>query len=228
VAVHGVRLMAELRRLNGELQRSREGLVLAREEERRRLRADLHDDLGPTLAALAMAAGKAGRLVPRDPDAAVRQLDELRDALRARVGDIRALAYNLRPPALDDLGLLAAVRDRAANLSDAPGGLAVRVEADEPLPALPAAVEVAAYRIAQEALANVARHSGARRCTVRLRAADGLLILEVADDGAGVADGSRAGIGVRSMRERAAELGGTLAVGAAPGGGAVLRVSLPI
>lgn len=227
VAVHGVRLMGELRRLNAELQHSREGLVLAREEERRRMRADLHDDLAPTLAALAMAAGKAGRTVRHDPDAAIRQMDELRDALRARVGDIRRLAHNLRPPALDELGLLGAVRERAASYAGGADSPEVWVEADEPLPALPAAVEVAAYRIVQEALANVARHSGARRCTVGLRAVGGWLELEVADDGRGVAVDARPGIGVRSMRERATELGGSLAIAGRSGGGTLLVARLP-
>jgi signal transduction histidine kinase len=218
VAVHGVRLMADL-------QRSRESLVLAREEERRRLRRDLHDDLAPALAGLALTAGAAAGLIFTDPEKAAALVRELDQAIRAAVGDIRRLVYDLRPPALDELGLVAAIRERAAQY-DGPD-LLVLVEADE-LPALPAAVEVAAYRIAQEALMNVARHAGAQRCHIRLALAEDGLRLDITDDGVGLPETYTAGVGLRSMRERAAALGGEFRAGRSASSGTHVHVRLPV
>lgn len=201
VAAHGLRTLADL-------QRSRERLVLAREEERRRLRSDLHDDLAPALAALALHADAAGELLERDPAAAARLVSGLQTALRHSVAEVRRLAYDLRPPALDDLGLVEAIRDRTAQFSRSGAGLQVRVEVIGDLPPLPAATEVAAYRIIQEALMNVHRHAEASCCHIRLAIIDGLLELEVKDDGMGLSETYPPGIGLRSMRERAAELGG--------------------
>ncbi len=152
-AVHAVRLTAEL-------QRSRERLVLAREEERRRLRRDLHDELAPTLAGLGLTAASVDRLMPTDPGRAQEVARTLHSAIRSATGQIRHLAHDLRPPALDELGLLDALRERVAHYDivdhhdDAPRPR-VAVELDTALPSLPAAVEVAAYRIVQEALMNV-------------------------------------------------------------------------
>ncbi len=221
VAVHGVRVMSDLRR-------SREGLVLAREEERRRLRRDLHDELAPTLAALGLTAATVGELIPADPKAAASANDKLRTAIRATVGDVRRLVYDLRPPALDELGLVEAVRERASRL-DGGEGLRVTVEAPEELPALPAAVEVAAYRIVQEALTNVSRHARASTCTVRLACPEGRsLTVEVTDDGVGLPERSRGGVGLHSMRERAAELGGTCEISPASPSGTRVLARLPI
>jgi signal transduction histidine kinase len=214
VAVHGVRVMADLRR-------SRERLVLAREEERRRLRRDLHDELAPTLAALGLSAATVGELIPTDPKEAAYANEKLRAAIRATVGDVRRLVYDLRPPALDELGLLEAIRERASRYVGGvgdDGGLRATVEAPEELPPLPAAVEVACYRIVQEALMNVSRHARASSCTVRLActtespSSRAFLTIEVIDDGVGLPDHrppqGGGGVGLRSMRERAAELGG--------------------
>jgi signal transduction histidine kinase len=202
VAVHGVRVMADLRR-------SRERLVLAREEERRRLRRDLHDELAPTLAALGLDAATVGELIPTDPKEAAFANEKLRSAIRATVGDVRRLVYDLRPPALDELGLVEAMRQRASRLGVGDEGFLATVEAPDELPPLPAAVEVAAYRIVQEALTNVSRHARASACTVRLACADGrTLTIEVTDDGVGLPDTPEGGVGLSSMRERAAELGG--------------------
>ncbi len=241
-AVHGVRLTADLQRLTTELQRARERLVLAREEERRRLRRDLHDDLAPTLAALALTAATAGDLIASAPARAEVLVTALRASLRATVGDVRRLAYDLRPPTLDELGLVAAIRERAAQYdghhrlddgADLPDGLRVAVEAPEHLPPLPAAVEVAAYRIAQEALMNVARHARARGCVIRLApgvadAGARQLLVEVTDDGVGVPEGHRAGVGLRSMRERAAELGGTCTIERLTPAGTRVSARLPL
>src|SRR3712207_4649906 len=150
----------------------------------------------------------------RDPDAAEELLLELKADAQDAVADIRRLVYGLRPPALDDLGLLGALRESAAQYSAK--GLSVSVEAPERLPPLSAAVEVACYRIAQEALTNVARHAEASTCTVSLAIDDtSVLRLEVRDNGRGIPDPQensslRTGVGLTSMRERAGELGGSL------------------
>jgi len=216
VAAHAVRLTAELQQVALELQRSRERLVVAREEERRRLRRDLHDGLGPTLAALALSASAVPDLISANPTAAASLAKQLEADIRTTVGEIRRLIHGLRPPALDELGLAGAVRDRAAQLtshqqSSAAPSLRVTVEAPERLPPLPAAVEVAAYRIVEEALTNVSRHAQARMCAVRLALTD-VLEVEIADDGIGIPTERRAGVGLLSMRERAAELGGACVI----------------
>ncbi|HEU5098271.1 MAG TPA: histidine kinase, partial [Roseiflexaceae bacterium] len=216
IAVHTVRLTDDLRALTRDLQRSREQLVVAREEERRRLRRDLHDDLAPSLAGLAFTASTARDLVATDPSAATTLLDDLHAGIRAVVGEIRRLVYDLRPPALDEFGLVAALRERAAQYSDqaradAQTSLHVDVEAPERLPPLPAAVEVAAYRIVQEALMNVVRHAQAHTCHIHIALTDGLQV-EILDDGVGVPEQYQPGVGLRSMRERAAELGGSCVI----------------
>ena len=148
------------------MQRSREQVVVAREEERRRIRNDLHDDLGPRLAATALQLENAAELVRDDPGRAVQVLERATGYLRGGVADVRRIVDDLRPAALDELGLVQAVREQAARLGE--HGLAASVEADGDLTALPAAAEVAAYRIAAEAMTNVARHAGARHLRVRL------------------------------------------------------------
>jgi signal transduction histidine kinase len=232
VAARAVRLTAELQQLAGDLQRSRERLVVAREEERRRLRRDLHDGLGPTLAALALSASAIPDLIPANPSAAAALATQLEADIRATVGEIRRLIHGLRPPALDELGLAGAVRDRAAQLASRPRGglvpgLQVTVEAPERLPALPAAVEVAAYRIVEEALTNVACHAHAHTCAVRLVLTDALEV-EIADDGVGVPTERPIGVGLLSMRERAEELGGDMRVEPQPNGGTHVWARLPI
>src|SRR5262249_41935305 len=188
--------------LSADLKRSRERLVTAREEERRRLRRDLHDGLGPALAAQTLKVGAARALYGRDPAAADRLLGELERDIAAALADIRRLVYNLRPPALDELGLCAAIRECAAQYhANGASTLRIRWGAPEHLPSLPAAVEGAAYRIAQEALANVVRHSDAHACRIRLALGE-LLELEIADDGVGLPDRRRLGVGLTSMRER--------------------------
>jgi signal transduction histidine kinase len=214
-AVHALQLTEGLKRLTGELQHARERLVLAREEERRRLRHDLHDELAPTLAALSLTSARAADRLSSDPENARGLLRTLRDGLRACVGDLRRLAYDLRPPVLDELGLLAAIQERAAQFSS-DAGLEVTVRATEPLPPLPAAVEVATYRIVLEALMNVVRHARASACSVFLSVEpldDGeVLQVTITDDGVGIASEARSGVGLVSMRERASELGGACAI----------------
>lgn len=218
VAVHAVRLTADL-------QLSRERLVTAREEERRRLRRDLHDGLGPALASITLKLDAARNLLVRDPSAADALLVDLKKQTQTALTDIRRLVYELRPPSLDELGLLSALREQAEQyISD---GLQITIDAPEPLPALPAAVEVATYRIVQEALTNVVRHAQAHSCIVRFTLGHSLKV-EVRDDGRGIAAGQRAGVGLTSIRERAAELGGTCEIETAPTSGTRLYVQLPL
>lgn len=213
--------------MTAALKRSRERLVAAREEERRRLRRDLHDGLGPRLAGLTLRIETLrDRLAEDEHVAAI--LSDLAERTRDAVADVREVVYGLRPPALDDLGLIASVRETAAHYG-ADGALRITVTAPDALPPLPAAVEVAAYRIVQEALTNVVRHSGAHRCDVTL-AFDPVtrsFLVTVDDDGSGIDTEARAGVGLMSMRERAGELGGTFTVDAGSYGGTAVTAVLP-
>lgn len=211
--------------LSHELQQSRERLVLAREEERRRLRRDLHDGVGSALAGLALHAGNARKALPDRPAEAERWVRPLEEGIRVTVADVRRIVDDLRPPALDDLGLAGAIRQRAAAIY--PASEVVDTLGPEPLPA---AVEVAAYRIATEALANVARHTSAERVMISLATTGPppLLRVEVRDDGPGLPAHVQPGVGLRSMRDRAEELGGTCRLLPATGGGTVVRAELPL
>jgi signal transduction histidine kinase len=228
VAVHAARLTEEAVRLSADLQRSRERLVSAREEERRRLRRDLHDGLGPQLASLTMKAEAARDLQGSAPDRSDALLQEITTQAQEALSDIRRLVYGLRPPALDDLGLLGALKAQVTHGDH--NGLRVTVEAPGELPVLPAAVEVATYRIVQEAVTNAARHAQARHCTVGIAPdeAANVLRLEVTDDGRGISDDRLAGVGLSSMRERAEELGGRCEVEALPSGGTSVWAMLPL
>jgi signal transduction histidine kinase len=218
---------ADAVRLTGELQRAQERLVGAREEERRRLRRDLHDGLGPLLGGVSLALAGVRHRLRGDPAAAERMLQRLEEQLQTATGEIRRLVDGLRPPALDELGLVSALRERAAHFQQGPAGLSVTVEGPDALPPLPAATEVAAYRIALEALTNAARHAHAHRCVLRL-AVDGALELQVCDDGRGIPAGHRAGVGLASMRQRAREVGGACTVDPEPGGGTRVTARLPL
>jgi signal transduction histidine kinase len=216
-------------RLTADLQRSRERLVTAREEERRRLRRDLHDGLGAQLAGLTVQAGVLRSMIGRDPAAADELAAELRAELRTAIADIRRLVHDLRPPALDELGLAGALQRLAEQIGA--DGTALRVEVRaEHLPPLPAAVEVAAYRIVQEALTNVVRHAGPATARVAVRHSPGQVAVEVVDDGRGAAPGDQGhgGHGIAGMRERAALYGGTLEAGPLPGGGFRVAATLPV
>jgi signal transduction histidine kinase len=220
VALHAVLL-------SQELQRSRERLVAAREEERRRLRRDLHDGLGPTLTAVTLKADAARSALATQPDRTEALLAGLRADAKQAIGDLRRVIYDLRPAALDELGLLGALREQVDRFDR--DRVATTLQAPAVLPHLPAAVEVAALRIVTEALTNIARHAHARHATIRL-AVDGELCIEVRDDGAtatGAEQAWRPGVGLVSMAERAAEVGGTLQAGPTPTGGRV-QASLPL
>ncbi len=219
-----VAVAVRARSLSEQLQRARERLVVAREEERRHLRRELHDGLGPGLAAQRLKLGTARAcLAVGDTDAAARMLGELDAEMGRSVHTVRAVAYQLRPPVLDELGLLAALRAAA----DAPAPPRVSMSVADVISELPAALEVAAYRITGEALTNVRRHAQAGICEITLRTTDAALVVTVSDDGCGMPPDLRPGVGLTSMRERAEELGGQLAVGARPGGGTRIVATLP-
>jgi two-component system NarL family sensor kinase len=212
--------------LTEDLRASRERLVTAREEERRRLRRDLHDGLGPSLAAIGMRAGAAESLLRDDPERAARLLTELQAEISTAVADVRRLVDALRPPAIDEVGLVGALR-LAADRLESPGAPRLDVDSEGPLPTLPAAVEVAAYRIGTEAMTNAVRHAGAETCSLRLVGGSDLTVV-VEDDGHGLPVKLRSGVGLVSMHERAAELGGECRVEPRPGGGTRVVARLPI
>lgn len=241
--IKSVKVSLELKLLAADLQESRERLVLAREEERRRLRNNLHDDLAPRLASLALTAAAAEELLVTDMNATKTILTELRTTIRSTVSEIRSMVHDLRPPALDELGLIGAVKERISDVSSpiqrsqkwgSLPDLALNLDVPDVLPALPAAVEVAAYRIVTEAIVNVVRHSKASTCQVSLMMEEqtSMLRLEVRDNGIGLGANIRrdqvSGIGLQSMRERAEELGGSCKIENASQGGTQLVALLPV
>lgn len=242
--VNNADMLQGMRKLTEDLQESREKLVLAREEERRRIRNNLHDDLAPKLAGLALKAATARKYVDKDPTQAIAMLDTLSQTIRSTVQDIRGLVNNLRPPALDELGLIGAIRARLDDLaqpsqtsSGEPGAgqLHFQLESPTSLPSLRAAVEVAAYRIATESIVNTVKHANATVCRVRLEVTElQKLLVEITDNGVGVAHrpawsgASGGGIGLLSMRERAAEIGGEFGIERLDTGGTKVWALLPL
>jgi signal transduction histidine kinase len=203
-----------------QLQLSRGQIVTAREEERRRLRRDLHDGLGPALAGVALTLQAAQNT---GGPAAGELVSGAREQIEDVVGEIRRIVHELRPPILDDLGLAAAIRAHADRLAP----LTVKLDIPDPRVPLSAATELAVYRIATEALTNVVRHAHADNCHVTLHSDRDRIVLEVSDDGRGLDPGADPGVGLRSMRERAAELGGHVKLGRASLGGLAVAVRLP-
>jgi signal transduction histidine kinase len=191
-----------------DLRRSRERLIAAREEERLRIRRDLHDGLGPTLAGLNLQASSLTTLISQNPESAKDVVREFKGEIRKAIAEIRQLVHDLRPPSLDELGLAGALKQLGEKLNHPL--LQVRFDILD-LPDLEPALEVAIYRITQEALTNVVKHASAKTVTVRLNMTE-RLELTITDDGQGFPEEYRAGVGLRSMRERAEELGGTLRI----------------
>ncbi len=221
-AVHALQLTADL-------QHARQQIVTGREEERRRLRRDLHDGLGPSLAATLLKLGSARALLSQRPDMTDKLLAEMETDIETTLTDVRRIVYDLRPPALDQFGLVGALSAHAEACSS--GTLTARVDAPEDLPPLPAAVEVAAYHIGREGLTNVVRHAEARHCTLRLwvdAQNHDRLHLTLQDDGRGFAADARSGVGLAAMRERAEELGGTCRIVGDIGGGTTVTAVLPL
>src|SRR3954462_7892236 len=236
IARHGGAVL-HTARLLGDLRQSLDRVLYAREEERRRLRAELHDSVGPMLAGISLGLHAAGRVMRTDPDQAEVLVNHLEQELQSAIGEVRRLFETLRPPALDQLGLVPAIREhidilatRLRSDEDSPAKILFGFEHFGDLVSLPAIVEVAAYRIVCEALTNVVRHSAASSCTVTLARDHQFkgLRVEIVDDGVGISGVRGRGVGLGSMRERAAELGGTLVLDAPPEGGTRIVARLPI
>lgn len=214
-------------RLTLDLQRAREQLVLAREEERRRLRRDLHDGLGPALAGhLLRLDVLAGR--PHNDATTAADIDALRSDLRETMNEVRRVVEGLRPPALDELGLVGSLHQVVDRLTS--GTTTTVAIATDELPNLPAAVEVATFRIVTEAVTNVVKHAHATTCRVELAARHGRLRVVVSDDGrAAQSSGAAAGHGLQTMKERAEELRGRLTVSRGPDRrGTIVVAELPL
>lgn len=215
-------------RLMSDLKESRQRLITAREEERRHLRRELHDGLGSILASLSFNLDAAYNLLGQNPAATGSLLKELKGQTQAAINDVRRLAYDLRPPVLDELGLAASLQAYVKGLN-CPPDLRIKFEIPDPLPALPAAVEAATYRISIEAINNAVRHSGACNCVVAIApGAIKRLEVEITDDGNGLPTPWHTGVGILAMRERAAELGGTFMIESNPGHGTQIAVTLPL
>lgn len=221
-----VATVIDLEQANAALDAARSRLVDIRQEERRVLRRDLHDGLGPALAGIRLAVTAALNLRDRDAETADRMLHEVAGELQRRSEDIRRLSRSLLPPALDDGDLGTALRHLAERFTSDELTVTATVDADLDLP--PSA-QIALYHVASEAVLNVHRHAGASRCDVVLRQRPGHdVLLLVSDNGRGVQDAEAAGIGWRSMRERAAELGGSVEVATPESGGTRVSVRIPV
>ncbi|MDQ3849074.1 MAG: histidine kinase [Actinomycetota bacterium] len=214
-----------LDRLESERRDSARRALSAQEGERRRIARELHDEVGQVLTAVLLQLGRLRRRTGREEER--RQVEEVREAVRASLEEVRGIARRLRPEALDDLGLSSAL---AGLTNEVAGRAGVRVERTiaGDLPPLAPEEELVVYRVAQEALTNAVRHAGARRASVTLRARDGLVELAVHDDGRGFdAEATIGGTGLRGMRERAVLIGAALDVTSRPGGGTDVRLRLP-
>lgn len=208
-------------RLTDDLRAERTRVLEATHSERGRLRQDLHDGLGPSLTGIGLGLEALQSRVTSDEDLVAR----LRAEVSAALEEIRRIIDDLRPTALDDHGLVGALRNRVDQVSGH-AGLEVRLDAPEALAGVSPEVELAAFRIADEALTNVVRHAHARHCTVRL-SADREFHLAIEDDGCGVGPGRNGGVGLASMRERAERLGGRFTLTSLTPGTEV-RVELPM
>jgi len=215
-------LVLHAQSLTEDLKVSRERIIDAAEEERTRLRRELHDSLGPLLTGAAFKADGIALAARHRPERAESLAVELADQLRQSVEAVRRLAYGLRPAALDELGLVGALREEGSRF----GLVKVTIDAPESMPALPSSVEVAAYRIAAEALTNVVRHSDARLASVRLTTDDGALEMIISDNGTSTGPWSP-GLGLTSIKTRASEIGGACEAGPTSVGGRVVAV-LPL
>ena len=212
--------------LSDELRQSRQRIVTAREDERRRLRRDLHDGLGPQLASQTLGLEAVAQLMSANPDKAHHLLEALKTQAQDAIADIRRLIYELRPPTLDDLGLVGALQQSAARYESET--LQFTFDVPHPLPELPAAVETAVYRITQEAMTNIVRHAQASQAIIRLTCANHYLVVEIRDNGQGLSLAYQSGVGLQSMRERAAELNGRCMIQSLPEGGTKVEARLPL
>ena len=169
-------------------------------------------------------------MITPDPDEARSLLADVKAQSQTLVADVRRLVYELRPPALDEIGLVGALSSAVMQMRASEMGVSITLEMPDPMPELPAAVEVATYRVSMEAVTNVVKHAKARHCNVRigLREKPAQLELVIEDDGKGLPVPVTSGIGLQSMRERAEELGGTFRVDGAEQGGTRVIVTIPV
>jgi len=234
---HQAGTAAQAVRLNAELLRSRTQIVTEREEERLRMRRDLHDELGPILASQNLKMAAVRQLIRQAPEKAEEMVEDVIHQNDRTLAEVRRLVHGLRPPALDELGLVEAIRDLVSQSGDE--GLDSRVlqiqvsSPEEGLPKLPAAVEANAYHITLEALTNAVRHAQAAHCNVNFRyepeeSQQPALVIQIGDDGTGLPANFRAGVGLRSMRERAEEIGGRLIIEPGQNRGTLVTAWLPV
>ena len=212
--------------LSDELRQSRQRIISAREEERRRIRRDLHDGLGPRLASQTLALEAISQQMQSNPEKAQAILESIQTQSQEAIQDVRRLVYDLRPPALDDLGLIGALKQSASRYET--GQLQFKFDVAELPDDLPAAIETAIFRIAQEAMTNVVRHSCASHCLLRLYCDEDDIVIEIEDNGNGLPDSYVPGIGLQAMTERSAELNGETIIGALSGGGTQVRARFPL
>jgi two-component system sensor histidine kinase UhpB len=213
-----------LARLEAERRESGRVALAAQEAERKRVAAELHDEVGQTMTGVLLLLEQVAQEVPADRRALV---VEAREAVRESLDEVRRIAQELRPEQLELLGLVAALRSLAATLADR-AGLELQWDLAADLPPISADAELAVYRIAQESLTNVARHARARRVRLSLQPGEDSVVLRVVDDGHGL-DGAvePGGGGLRGMRERAVLVGAALAITSVPAGGVEVRLEVP-
>jgi two-component system sensor histidine kinase UhpB len=212
-----------LDRLRTERRDATGRVLLAQEAERLRIAQELHDQVGQELTAVLLLLSSLEAKAPEELRTAVL---EAQNSVRASLEDVRRIAIDLRPEALDDLGLesaLAVLCDRFAQRT----GIEISYEVSEPVPELSTEAELVVYRVAQEALTNVARHSGSAAAELSLRSDAGRVVLTVRDHGRGLGSDQAPGSGIRGMRERAGLIGATLEFGGVPGGGSEVRLEMP-
>jgi two-component system, NarL family, sensor histidine kinase UhpB len=216
---------AMLDRLESARREASRTALAAQEAERLRIAQELHDEIGQTLTAVTIQADQAA---DGDPELASEALRRVADVVRDSLDEVRRIARELRPEALDDLGLVNALIALCTRV-DAQGGLVVRRDLPGKLPPLSQEVELVVYRIAQEALTNALRHSNARSASVSLKADAETLALQVADDGDGMPDQLPGGTaGIAGMRERALLVGGRLSIRSRPDQGTEVRFTIPV
>jgi len=203
-------------------QTSRVALA-AQEAERKRVARELHDEVGQGLIAIKLIAEQAATTPPRDASA---RFTEIARRIDFYLDELRRIAHELRPELLDDLGLNDALVALAGGIARE-RGLVVERRLPRDLGPLTGEQELVVYRVAQEALGNAARHSGAARAAIGIERREGMLVLEVSDDGCGFAAGMRDGNGINGMRERAALIGGRIEIESSPGAGTRVRMMLP-
>ena len=211
-----------------ELRVAQRRMVEAVEGERLRLRRELHDGLGPALAGVALGVRAAGAQVATANPSTSQLLTRLGDEVDACLEEVRRIVYDLRPPVLDQLGLAGALEAHLSRLCDSAAAPSLSLQVDDLREAsLGAALELTVFRISAEAVTNVVRHAEASSCGVRVSATPDLVVVEVTDDGRGLPSDLRSGVGLISMRERAAAVGGDVSIGTGPRGGTMVRARLP-